>query len=465
MELSDTVVMTSGEKVAALSLASLFSLRMLGLFMVLPVFSLYGGELEGADPALIGFAIGVYGLTQAIFQIPFGLLSDRIGRKPVIFGGLILFAIGGGVAAQAETIYGVIAGRGIQGAGAIASAIMALLGDVTREENRTKAMAIVGMSIGASFSLALVIGPILTSYVGLSGLFWVTSIMAVVGIGICFWVVPTPATKVVHRDSKAEVSEFKKVLAHRELLRLDVGIFLLHLVMTACFVVLPLVLANQFQLNLERHWMVYLPVLITSFVAMLPLMILAEKRKKIREVFVLAVTMLMLGLLGMFLMHDQLWPFCFALFVYFMAFNLLEAMLPSLVSKIAPAGSKGTCMGVYSSAQFFGAFAGGTMGGVVYGIWGPGAVFLVGSGLMVIWLLIVLPMEQPRFLQSYLLKIDKALLVNTEQLLNKLLAVVGVEEAVVIIEENAAYLKVDKQTLDYLSLQKLTMTQLTTKLD
>ncbi|MBL4867585.1 MAG: MFS transporter [Pseudomonadales bacterium] len=465
MELSNSTVMTSGERLATFSLASLISLRMLGLFMIMPVFSLYGGELDGAGPALIGLAIGIYGLTQAICQIPFGLLSDRIGRKPVIYGGLVLFAIGGVVAAQAETIYGVILGRGIQGAGAIASAIMALLGDVTREENRTKAMAIMGMSIGVSFSLALVLGPIITSFVGLSGLFWITTAMALVGIGICYWVVPNPVTRIVHRDSKAEVSELKKVLRHRELLRLDIGIFLLHLVMTACFVVLPLVLVNQLHLDIQKHWLVYLPILITSFVAMVPLMIFAERKKKIKEVLILAVFLLMLGLLGLFLLHDKLWTLCLALFVYFMAFNLLEAMLPSLVSKIAPAGSKGTCMGVYSSAQFFGAFAGGTMGGVVYGIWGAGMVFLFGAGLMIIWLFVALSMEQPRFLQSYLLKLDSALHVNAEQLLHRLLAVVGVEEAVVITEENVAYLKVDKQSLDYSSLQKLATVNLAPKLD
>ncbi|MBL4794233.1 MAG: MFS transporter [Pseudomonadales bacterium] len=457
MELSSNSAMNSSERRAAFSLASLFAIRMLGLFMIMPVFSLYGGELRGADPALIGLAIGVYGLTQAMCQIPFGLLSDRIGRKPVIFGGLILFAIGGAIAAQSDSIYGVIIGRAIQGAGAIASAIMALLGDVTREENRTKAMAIVGMSIGVSFSLALVIGPVVASYIGLSGLFWLTTCMAIVGMAICQWVVPTPVTKVAHRDSKAEISQLKKVLRHGELLRLDIGVFLLHLVMTACFVVLPLVLVNELNLDIQHHWKVYLPVLITSFIAMVPLMILAEKRRKIKEVFVLAVVMLAAGLFGMFLFHDNLWTLCASLFVYFMAFNLLEAMLPSLVSKIAPAGNKGTCMGVYSSSQFFGAFAGGTMGGIVYGTWGAGAVFLMGSGLMIIWLVAASTMKQPKFLHSYLLKLNNLANANTEQLLDGLLAVPGVEEAVIVIEESAAYLKVDKLILDHVLLQKVSV--------
>jgi len=432
---------------ATLSLAGLFSLRMLGLFMILPVFAIYGTELDGATALLVGVAIGAYGLTQAVLQIPFGLLSDRLGRKPVIVAGLVLFCLGSVVAATAESIYWVIAGRALQGAGAIASTVMALLTDLTSDENRTKAMASVGASIGVSFSIALVLGPILAAWVGLSGIFWLTAGLAIIGVFVAVFVVPTPGARQSHRDNRPILGQFWEVARSTELFRLNIGVFLLHLFMTACFVVLPLLLLNTIGLAHHRHWMVYFPILVISFVAMVPLMIVAESRRKIREVFLLAIAMLAVSLMMLSLWHSTLASLCAGLFVFFWAFNLLEAMLPSMVSKIAPAGSKGTSMGAYSSSQFLGAFFGGLGGGFVYGQIGLSSVFLICSMLALLWFVIAFGMKQPRFLHSYRVELNEPCF-DDKALVQRFLGVEGVEEAIIATDENAAYLKVDKNCLD-----------------
>jgi len=431
---------------ATYSLASLFALRMLGLFMILPVFSVYGAELDGANAMLVGFAIGAYGLTQALFQVPFGLLSDRLGRKPVIILGLLIFFVGSVIAAVSDSIYGVIAGRALQGAGAIASVVMALLSDLTRDQNRTKAMAGVGASIGLSFSIAIVLGPILASWLGVSGLFWFIAALAILGVWVVVWVVPTPELQHSNRDSRPVPSQFVTVLKNLELLRLNMGIFLLHLAMTACFVAVPVVLVSKVGLPSPGHWMVYLPILLVSFVFMIPLMIVAEKKRRIREVFLVAIALLCISLFALSTWHSTIFSLCAGLFVFFWAFNLLEAMLPSMVSKIAPAGNKGTSMGVYSSSQFLGAFFGGLGGGYLHGALGLGSVFLASGILVLLWFIVAFGMKQPRFLHSYRIE-----LTGVDSLCNlkaRLLSVEGVEDAIIVAEEGAAYLKVDKNCLD-----------------
>ena len=290
--------MTPGERKAAVSLAGIFSTRMLGLFMILPVFALYSGKLPGATPFLIGLAIGIYGLTQGLLQIPFGMLSDRIGRKPVIYMGLLIFALGSVVAASSDSIVGVIMGRALQGAGAIAAAVMALAADLTREEHRLKAMAILGISMGASFSIALVVGPIIDHWVGVSGIFWLTAILAVVAMLILKFVVPTPVESRFHRDAEPVPEQFKMVLSDGQLLRLNYGIFTLHLVLMASFVAMPLALQDQVGLESSAHWKVYLGVLLFAFVGMVPFIILAEKKRRMKQVFVGAVVVLILAFLA-----------------------------------------------------------------------------------------------------------------------------------------------------------------------
>ena len=334
---------------------------MLGLFLILPVFALYADHLQGHTPTLIGVAIGAYGLTQAFLQIPFGMLSDRIGRKRVITAGLLIFAAGSVVAAMAHTMWGVILGRALQGAGAIAAAVMALAADLTREEQRTKAMAVIGMTIGLSFAVAIVTAPTLNHLIGVPGIFWLVAGLAVLGVVVLHTRVPTPAHSTVHRDAEAVPGQLRGVLAHPGLLRLDFGIMSLHIILTANWVVLPVALRAQ--LPTAHHWWVYLPVMVLSVAAMVPFIILAERKRRMKQVFLGAVVALGLAELGLSQGFHTLGGIAVALFVFFTAFNLLEATLPSLISRVAPPAAKGTAMGVYSTSQFFGAFLGGSLGG------------------------------------------------------------------------------------------------------
>lgn len=443
------------EKKTAVSLAAVFAMRMVGLFMILPVFSLYADKLEGATPLLIGVAISAYGLTQAVFQIPFGLMSDRFGRKKVILSGLAIFALGSVVAALSSSIEGVIAGRALQGCGAIAAAVMALAADLTREEHRTKVMAVIGISIGLAFGFSMVVGPLLAKWTGLEGLFWLTMVLALGGMVVVAFFVPNPVQSVVHRDAEPVPAQFRSVLANRELLRLDFGIFVLHMILTAGFVVLPLSLRDGAGLISADHWMVYLPVLVVAILAMTPLVIMAEKRRKMKAVFLGAITLIILAELGFAQFHTSLTGLVLFLTVFFTGFNLLEAILPSLISKIAPPDSKGTAMGVYSSSQFLGAFTGGVTGGYLYGAVGMGAVFLVCAASLFIWLVIALGMKPPRHLSSLLVKTELLDELEASLLEKQLLAVKGVVEASIRPEEATAYLKVDNDQLERAQLFEL----------
>ena len=440
--------MTTGERRAVTGLAGLYVLRMLGLFMVLPVLSIYSADLAGATPALIGMAIGGYGLTQALLQIPFGFLSDKVGRKAVIVFGLLLFIAGSVVAAMSESIYGVIIGRCLQGSGAIASSLMALLSDLTREQMRMRAMAVVGMSIGISFSVALVLGPVIAQPYGLEGLFWFTALLATLGLAVIWKWVPTPKRYDQHRDTGVQKGQLKQIIRHPELLRLDFGIFVLHLIMTATFVVIPLRMV-ELELMTADHWMVYLPIMILSFFAMVPFIIVAEKKRKMKPIFIFAITLVAAAQLLMGGLTAESRNALFVLlFLYFMAFNLLEASLPSLISKIAPAGQKGAAMGVYSSSQFLGAFVGGAAGGWLYGEWGIDAVLMACGILALIWALVVLPMAPPKHLTGKAVSLPEHWSEDSEGFVQRLLDLPGVEEVVVIADEHAAYMKIDKAKFD-----------------
>lgn len=446
--------MTALEKRAILSLSSIYALRMLGLFMILPVLSLFSEQMEGATPFLIGMAISVYGLTQAILQIPFGLLSDRFGRKKIIIIGLILFSAGSIVAAVSTTIYGILLGRAIQGAGAIAAAVMALVADLTQEVHRTKAMATIGASIGISFGVAITLGPIIAGYVGVSGIFWLTGVLALLAILVVAFVVPNPKKSIIHRDAELVPSQFFNVLKNPDLLRLNYGIFILHLCLTASFVVLPL-LIRDVGLAPESHWKIYLPVLVTSMAVIVPFVIIAEKNRKMKRVFFGAITTLMLANLGLFKFFDDLYGLIGFLWLFFCGFNLLEATLPSLISKTAPGDLKGTAMGAYSSSQFMGAFVGGAMGGWLYGELGSEAVFLFCAIATGTWSLVALFMKPPKYLANMLLSLENISEDGSAEFTDKLLNIVGVEEVTPHFEEKVAYLKVDSQRLQKESLQQL----------
>ena len=446
--------MSGSETRAASGLALVFAFRMLGMFMVLPVLATYGMDLAGATPALIGLAIGAYGLTQAVFQIPFGVISDRIGRRPVIYLGLIVFALGSVLAANSDSIWGVIAGRILQGAGAISAAVMALLSDLTREQHRTKAMAMIGMTIGLSFAVAMVVGPLLTSAFGLSGLFLATGVMALVGIVIVMFMVPKSTGTLQHRESGVAKQALMPTLRHPDLLRLDLGIFALHAMLMASFIALPLALVEKAGLPKEQHWWVYLTALLISFFAMIPFIIYGEKKRKMKRVLLGAVVTLMLTELFFWQFGDSLRALVMGTVVFFTAFNLLEASLPSLISKVSPAGGKGTAMGVYSTSQFLGSALGGILGGWLFQHGGLSVVFLGCAGLAALWLAFAVTMREPPYVTSLRLPLSPEALRETG-LAERLKAVAGVTDAVVVAEEAAIYIKLDTELLDRATLEQL----------
>lgn len=450
-----TSPMTPMEKRATLSLAGIYALRMMGLFMILPVLSLFTEQMAGATPLLVGLAISIYGLSQALLQIPFGLLSDRYGRKKIIIFGLFLFAIGSAVAALSTTIYGVLAGRALQGSGAIAAVIMALVADLTQEVHRTKAMAMIGASIGISFGVAIIIGPVIAHFAGITGIFWLTAGLSLLAVLVLLFFVPNPQKGLTHRDAELIPSQIGKVLSHPDLLRLDYGIFVLHLMLTASFVVVPLLLRDAGLIQ-QKHWMVYLPVLVTSMAMIIPFVILAEKKRQMKKVFIGAIAVLVVADTGLAGFHENLNGLVASLWLFFCGFNLLEASLPSLISKTAPADLKGTAMGAYSTAQFFGAFAGGACGGWLYGEFDASAVFLFAAAMALSWIVVAFFMTPPRYLSSLLLSLES---VQDHQaadaLTRQLLAIQGVDEVRLHFEERTAYLKIDNKLLNREALQEL----------
>lgn len=434
------------ERNVVMSLAALYTFRMFGLFMLLPVLALYGTEYEGHSPFLLGVALGAYGISQALLQIPFGVLSDRIGRKPLILIGLIIFVLGSVVAALADSVYGLILGRFLQGGGAISAVVMALLTDLTSEENRTKAMATIGASIGVSFSVAMTVGPLLAAWGGVSAIFWLTALLGVVGIYILLVLVPSVAQlQSPKRESVAVPHLLWQTLKHPELIRLNVGIFVLHFVLMANFVVLPLILQDQLHIARDYHGLLYFPLLALAFVLMLPFVIVAEKRRKIKPVFLGAVALLLIAELAMILVPPSRVLTILVLFGFFIAFNILEATQPSMVSKIAPAGAKGTATGIYSTCQVLGVFGGGALGGWLLQHQGIPAVFMLSAALVVVWLAVAWSMKPPRFLASVLIPLGQH---DHQAIADKLRAVEGVAEVVIVTSENTAYLKVDQRMVD-----------------
>lgn len=431
---------------AAASLAAVFSVRLLGLFMIYPVFAAYADGLTGATPYLVGEALGIYGLTQGLLQIPFGLLSDRVGRKVMIVAGLLLFGLGSAIAAMSGSIGGVIVGRALQGAGAVGSVILALVADLTSEENRTKALATVGITIGASFMVALVLGPIFAALIGVSGIFWLMAALALAGIAITEFAVPRPREVRVHRDAETVPGLIGSVLRNGELLRLNFGIFALHAMLTASFLVVPGLLRATLGLSNRNDWMVYLPVLAVSVVVMVPAIVVAEKYRRMKGVFVASVAALAVSQAMLFGGAGNLYVLIAALAVFFSGFNVMEASLPSLITKVAPPDAKGTAMGLYSSLQFLGIFTGGVVGGWANQHGGSAAVFALTAAAALAWLLAAATMKQPSYLTTRLVAIGEG--ADADTLAARLRQVPGVAEAVVIAEEKLAYLKVDTKSFD-----------------
>lgn len=437
------------ERRAAVSLAGIFGLRMLGMFLILPVFALYAKTLPGGeDHTLVGLALGIYGLTQAILMIPFGMASDRLGRKPVIIAGLVIFALGSFLAAWADTLMGVLVGRALQGAGAVSAAVTALLADLTREEKRTQAMAMIGSTIGLSFAFSLAAGPAIYHVIGVPGMFALTGVLSLAAILVLRFVTPNPGRTAFHSDTEANPARLKDVLRHGELLRLDWGIFALHAAQMALFVVVPFALVQAGGMPGETHWKVYLPVLLGSLVLMVPAIIHGEKRGELKRVFVAAIALMLAAQLGLALGMEMFWVLVGALFAYFTAFNVLEATLPSLISKIAPPEAKGTAMGVYNTAQALGLFFGGFVGGWLAQHHGFGAVFIFCDALIAVWLFLALGMTPPPRVKTQLLHVGPLSQAQAQALSANLVVFSGVEAATVLAEEGAVLLKVNQTGWD-----------------
>lgn len=442
------------EKKAAFSLATVFGLRMLGLFMILPVFAIYGPSIEGYSPVWLGLAIGAYGLTQALLQIPMGTLSDRLGRKPVILFGLLIFLIGSIVAANATNIYWIVAGRALQGMGAIASAVLALAADLSREEHRPKVMATIGMFIGLSFTVSMVLGPIVAESYGLSGLFWLTAILTSLAMLMVQFVVPNSISKAPRGDLVALPEQMKKLIKNGQLARLNVGVFVLHMVLTAIFVVMPTMFVEA-GVSIDKHWQIYLPTLFGSFFLMVPFMIIGLKKEKEHKMMSSSILLLAVTLFILWQFSTSLGVLILAMVTFFTAFNYLEATMPSMLSRIAPAGVKGSAMGVFTSSQFFGAFSGGLLGGLILDEYGQESIFIVMSGICVAWLLYSLGMKQLKKSKSFSFAFTAIDEETTDEVAEKLVAMKGVVEATLVHSEAVAYIKLNDKEADIVAIKTL----------
>lgn len=411
--------------------------------MVMPVLAIAAHEYPDYSPILVGLAIGGYGLTQALLQIPMGIMSDRWGRKPIIVGGLIIFACGSFVAAYADTLFWVVIGRFLQGAGAIAGAIMALAGDASRESQRSKVMAIIGIAIGFSFYLALLIGPLIAQQFGLNGIFAVTAVLAICCVPLVLWIVPNASNLAPSGDTLPVASDLNRLFFDPQLKRLNLSVLLLHLLITLLFLQIPTLL-SEFGWPLKDHWKLYLPVLFTSVIAMAGLMVLS-KRIGQAKIIKLSIGLLVCAFIGLYFSSGQFISLAIMVWLFFSAFNFLEANFPALVSSIAPAGKKGSAMGIYASSQFFGAFSGGLLGGSLSAYLSSDQVFIVAAGICVVWLAIVRGLNGQEHLKRYTLAVNFQVH-SAEQVGQILVNMTGVHDITIIPDENTIYLKVDSKT-------------------
>ena len=445
--------MTFSELKAATSLALVFVFRMLGLFMVLPVLALFADDLQGASPATIGLAIGAYGFSQALLQIPFGWLSDRYGRKPVIFAGLIVFLAGSLLAARADSVWLIIAGRILQGAGAIAGAVMALLADLTRDQHRTKAMAMIGMGIGVAFCLAMITGPLVGHWWGLQGLFFSNAIMAVAAMLVLWLLVPSPVISRKDLNCSVNKGDLHRVFRNPQLLRHIAGIFCLHFVLMAMFVFIPFLLETVADIPVAHHGLFYLAVIGGSFIAIVPVIIYSEKKQQLKRCYSLAVIALLLAFAAINQGQTQPGWLITGVFLFFIGFNFLEAALPSLMSKLSPAGSRGTSMGVYSTFQFLGAALGGSLGGLAVQHWSVSGVLILCIIPTALWCWMSVTMQPPPYVSSMVMALNPSG-EGAGVVSNQLAVVPGVREVTVLASERTAYLKVDKHRLDWSALKR-----------
>ena len=377
--------MNSLERIFAIKVSLIMSVRMLGLFMLFPVMSVYGSEYTNSTPFLIGMAIGIYGLTQALLQIPFGYLSDRFGRKPILIIGLCVFFLGSVLAANTSNIVVLVIGRALQGGGAISAVLMAFLADSVSENNRAKANALVGFQIGVAFMLSLLIGPIISSKVGLQGLFWSIAFLSIVAMILVLSLKHSPPVVYYKLSYKA----FKEILT-KELIAIDFSIFSLHLILAAGFIVMPILIVENQIVSMSDNWHLYLPAILLSFLGMLPLIVISEKFQKTKHILMLSILLLIFSQLLFLNTNYNFSLFLATLTIFFIAFNSIEALLPSLLSRKASSEKRGLAMGVFSTSQFLGTFFGGAIGGLIYDIYNLNSVFLFTIFVAIIWWFLIL---------------------------------------------------------------------------
>ncbi|MCX9155785.1 MFS transporter [Niveibacterium sp. 24ML] len=442
--------MSAQERRAGTTLAAIFALRMLGLFLILPVFSVFAQTLPGgSDLMWAGIALGAFGMVQAVFQVPFGMASDRFGRKPVIVAGLLMFAAGCALAAWAPNIGWMIVARALQGAGAISAAVSALAADLTREQHRTKVMAMIGSTIGLVFALSLVASPALYQWIGMDGMFLLTGALSLLAIPLLLRAVPTP----VRMDSAMPRVPLASVVAEPQLAPLHFGVFAIHMIQMGMFLVVPRILVGADHMPIGEHWKIYLPVVLASFLIMVPAIIYAERQRQMRHVLLAAIGLILLTQVGFLLAGDAFWPIVGLLFVFFVGFNIVEASLPSLVSRIAPPQAKGAALGVYNTSQSIGAALGGAAGGAIASHFGASAVFASTTLLAIVWWLWARRMKNPPLLTERELAIDPH--IEIASIRRDLLALPGVREAIVVPERRMAYLKINPERWDEASLHRL----------
>lgn len=428
---------------SVLPIAAIFSFRMLGLFMLIPVFTIYAVQLNHATPLLIGIALGSYGLSQGLLQIPFGILSDRFGRKPILTFGLILFVAGSVLGALAHSIYGMIIARILQGAGAIGSVLIALLADLTPDKTRVKAMAVIGVTIGLSFCIAMVISPSIAHHYGLSGIFFLTMILAIAGLLLLHMAIPSPPKEPFSQPNITYIEKLRLALKNPHLQRLNVGIFCQHAILTSTFFVIPTILQQHIALHhLSQQWHFYLPLMLTSFICMLPFIRLAEKKQHMKVVFLGSILTTALIQLLLATVATGWLSLCGCMFAYFVAFNILEASLPSLVSRHAHLENKGTAMGIYSSSQFLGIFVGGLASGLIYSWGGNHSIFIMNGLIALLWLWMSLNIQPNAYELTLILHYTKNL--NTNLIEHKLSQIPGVQQVQTMSCDKIIYLRIDK---------------------
>ena len=449
MARKNSIRMHPEEMRASMALAWVYALRMLGMFLVLPVLALYAASLPdaGDNKMLIGLAMGMYGLTQALLQLPLGMASDCFGRKKVIYLGLLVFAVGSFMAAVATSLPMLVLARAIQGAGAVSAAVTALVADLTREEVRTRAMAMIGLSIGLTFSASLVISPLLSEYIGVAGLFVLTGVLTLLSILVVKFLVPDPVRSKLHEDAEVQPARFGEVLKNKELLRLNFGIFALQCGMMALFTSLPFAL-QDLGLNKAHHWQVYLPATLIGLVLMIPAIIVGETRNKLKQIFLLGIALIFASQLGLLFGLHSVWLIGLSLIVYFIGFNILEASQPSLVSKIAPAELKGTAMGVYNTMQSVGLFSGGALGGLLFHHFGFNGVFAFCSVLIGAWFAIAAVAPAPAPVKNVVLPVGGAWQGRQDELHSRLKQLAGVEAISFSADGETVFIKALQQGFD-----------------